>query len=584
MNKRILKTLSLSICICLLFTMTPVHVLGSSNVPATTSETDGTLPGDSEVPGTPGTDNPGNPDTSNPGNPDNPDTSDPDNPGDPGNPDNPNTGGSDDSETETPEDPVTPEPEPLKITGAMYKTNYTYVSWKSADSKATYNIYRSTKAKSGFKKIGTVSNKSGTVKFYDKAKKLTLGTTYYYQVKKVINKETVDTSNTVSVKIQILPPKNVKASITSANDVKLTWDKSSYATYYTIYRSTSKDGKYKKVGTSKTTSYTDKTPDAAKAYYYRIFARKNSGTANSKSSDTIAAYTKTAKPSVTVKYSSKAVNLSWKKVTRATIYYIYKENSSGKYVKIASTKSLKYKDTDVKENKSYSYKVRGVYTKDKKNIGGFYSSVARAYTGKIDPNKKMVALTFDDGPGIYTDDIVKCLNKYGGHATFFVVGNRVNTYKDELKFAYDSGNEIANHTYTHPTLTRLSTSKIKSEISKTDKAVKKITGQTPTLVRAPGGATNATVRKTVGKPFIYWSIDTLDWKHRNSKKTVNAVMKNVKDGDIILMHDIHKPTKTAALELIPKLKKAGYQLVTVSELAQYRGYKLKNGTTYYSLR
>ena len=130
----------------------------------------------------------------------------------------------------------------------------------------------------------------------------------------------------------------------------------------------------------------------------------------------------------------------------------------------------------------------------------------------------MVALTFDDGPGVYTDDIVDCLNKYGGHATFFVVGNRVNTYKKQLNYAYDSGNEIANHTYSHPILTTIGTSKIKSQISKTDKAVEKITGQKPTLVRAPGGATNKTVRKAVSKPFIHWSIDTLDWKHRNSKK------------------------------------------------------------------
>ena len=235
-------------------------------------------------------------------------------------------------------------------------------------------------------------------------------------------------------------------------------------------------------------------------------------------------------------------------------------------------------------NKAYYYKVRAIYKPDGAVFDGYLSNEIRVYTAKIDPSKKMVALTFDDGPGPYTDEIVDCLNKYGAHATFFVVGNRVNTYKNELKYAYDSGNEIANHTYTHPTLTKLSTSKMSSEVSKTDSAVKKITGEVPALMRAPGGATNSTVRKTIKKPFIYWSIDTLDWKHRNASKTVNTVMKNVKDGDIILMHDIHKATKTAALELIPKLQKAGYQLVTVSELAQYRGNNLKNGTTYYSFR
>ena len=92
------------------------------------------------------------------------------------------------------------------------------------------------------------------------------------------------------------------------------------------------------------------------------------------------------------------------------------------------------------------------------------------------------------------------------------------------------------------------------------------------------------VKKAVGKPLIQWSDDTLDWKTRSKSATVNYVMKNVQDGDIVLMHDLHEPTKEAALELIPKLKKKGYQIVTVSELAKYKGYDLKNGTVYFSFR
>lgn len=510
-----------------------------------------------------------------------------------------NTPGTDDStggETQKPEPEPTPEPEPepepepkpepkpLKITGGMYKTRYTYLKWTADDANAKYYIYRSTKKDSGFKKIATVSNKKGSIYFRNNKTKLTLGKTYYYKVKKILNNKTVDTSNTISIKIRVLPVTNAKATVNSSNDVKLTWTKSSYASYYTIYRSTSKDGEYKKITKATKTSYTDKTPSSGKAYYYKIYAHRKGVSAKSKSSEIIAAYTKTSKPKVAVKYTSSKVNLSWGKVTRATSYYIYKENSEGKYKKIAETKELKYVDNDVKADTAYRYKIYGVYKKDSKKIKGFASSVAYIYTGKIDPNKKMIALTFDDGPGPYTDEIVDCLNKNGARATFFVVGNRVNTYKEELAYAFNSGNEIANHTYSHPTLTTLSTSSIKSQISKTDKAVEKITGQKTTIARAPGGATNSTVRKAAGKPFIYWSIDTLDWKHRNSTKTINAVMNNVKDGDIILMHDIHKPTMQAALKLIPKLKKAGYQLVTVSELAKYRGYNLKNGTTYYKFK
>ena len=118
---------------------------------------------------------------------------------------------------------------------------------------------------------------------------------------------------------------------------------------------------------------------------------------------------------------------------------------------------------------------------------------------------------------------------------------------------------------------------------KTDEKVKNITGQSTIIMRPPGGAVNSTVKMAVGKPIIQWSIDTLDWKTRSKAQTVKTVMSQVEDGDIILMHDIHKPTMEAALELIPRLKKEGYQLVTVSELAEYCGYTLQNGNAYFSL-
>ena len=196
----------------------------------------------------------------------------------------------------------------------------------------------------------------------------------------------------------------------------------------------------------------------------------------------------------------------------------------------------------------------------------------------------MVALTFDDGPGKYTQEIVNCLEENDARATFFVLGCNVNNYKNAVKNADKIGCEIANHSYDHTILTRLSAQQVKKQMKDTDEKIKKITGSSTTLMRCPGGGVNKTVQNAVGKPVILWSIDTLDWKTRNTDKTISAVMNHVKDGDIVLMHDIHEPTKRAALYLIPQLKKEGYQLVTVSELAKYRGYKLKKGNIYYSLR
>jgi len=393
----------------------------------------------------------------------------------------------------------------------------------------------------------------------------------------------VTVSNTSSIRHYLLPVDNFKTTITSDNKVKLTWNKTSYATSYIIYRSSTKDGIYKQIATTQKTKYIDKNVVAAESYYYKIRAQeKNVRNTQGIASNTMAAYTKNTKPTVTAKYVSSKVTLSWEKLPKADKYYIYKLNPKGKYAKIGETVKLTYSDKNVSTDKYYSYKVRGVYSSSQKNILGFLSSVTKIYTNKIDPNKKMVALTFDDGPSIYTNDIITCLKANDAHATFFVIGNRISTYASEIKYAYDNGNEIANHTYTHSTLTDLRISAINSEVSKTDAAIKKITGEAPALIRAPGGTTNRTVRKAIDKPFIYWSIDTLDWKHRNSTKTVRTVMNNVKNGDIILMHDIHGPTRDAALKLIPKLKKAGYQLVTVSELAKYHDYNLKSSTTYYS--
>ena len=202
----------------------------------------------------------------------------------------------------------------------------------------------------------------------------------------------------------------------------------------------------------------------------------------------------------------------------------------------------------------------------------------------IDPNKPMVALTFDDGPGIYTSRLLDCLENNNAKATFFVVGTNAANYQSVMKRAFDLGCEIGNHTYNHPTLTRLSVADIQSQINRTNQYIKKATGSNATVMRPPGGAWNNTVKSAVGLPVILWSIDTRDWETRNAQSTINSVLKNVKDGDIVLMHDIHKQSVDAAEVIIPELVKRGYQLVTVSELAQYRGSGLSSGSVYYSFR
>ena len=235
--------------------------------------------------------------------------------------------------------------------------------------------------------------------------------------------------------------------------------------------------------------------------------------------------------------------------------------------------------------KYYFSPKNGKMVTGKKTISHYlcYFSEKGVLLRKIDKNKKMVALTYDDGPSIYTPRILKTLKENNSVATFFVVGNRVPMYSDTVKKAYDMGCEIGNHTYEHKSLPNLSETEVKRQISKTNKEVKKAIGEKPVIMRPTGGATNTNIKKWVGMPSIIWSVDTLDWKTRNADSTKRAVLDHVKDGDIVLMHDLYSATATASETIIPELVRRGYQLVTVSELAECRGGMKETGA-YYSFR
>ena len=193
----------------------------------------------------------------------------------------------------------------------------------------------------------------------------------------------------------------------------------------------------------------------------------------------------------------------------------------------------------------------------------------------IDPAKPMVALTFDDGPSTpVTTRILNSLEANGGRATFFMVGNRVPGTQAVVQRMNTLGCEVANHTYEHKYLTKVGDSGIRSQVGLTNQKIAEACGVTPTLVRPPGGFYNQASLDTLGSmgmAAIMWDIDTLDWKTRNAQNTINVVLNQVKDGDIVLMHDIYSTSADAAEVIIPELVNRGYQLVTVSEMAQYRG-------------
>lgn len=200
---------------------------------------------------------------------------------------------------------------------------------------------------------------------------------------------------------------------------------------------------------------------------------------------------------------------------------------------------------------------------------------------EIDPNKPMIALTFDDGPSKnYTPMILDVLKENDANATFFVLGSEVKKNKDILIRMVKEGNEIGNHSYNHNDLTSISDDELRQQLVGTDEFIEDITGHIPTVMRPPYGRVNDELNKKIYKPIILWSLDTRDWENRNTEKICSNILENVKDGDIVLMHDIHRTTEEAVEIVVPELVKRGYQLVTVSELNKYRNTTLMAGHTY----
>ena len=201
-----------------------------------------------------------------------------------------------------------------------------------------------------------------------------------------------------------------------------------------------------------------------------------------------------------------------------------------------------------------------------------------------DPNKKSVSITFDDGPnGNKTLELLNILAENKAHATFFMVGNRMDAYSTVVTTVHNSGNEIGSHTYNHCNLARTKIAKILEQEELTAQIYYDLTKDTFKLTRPPYGSINSKVKESLDTIFVTWNIDTEDWRYKDIEHIKNEVLNNVKDGDIILMHDSYDTTVEAVRELLPLLYLQGYQVVSVSELANLKGISLEKNTIYRSM-
>ncbi len=199
-------------------------------------------------------------------------------------------------------------------------------------------------------------------------------------------------------------------------------------------------------------------------------------------------------------------------------------------------------------------------------------------------DEKLVAITFDDGPGLYTSDLIDRLNERDVKATFFIVGSNAEYYPDVIKKAAESGHQIGNHSYDHSLLTKLSADEIQNEIDSTNKLLKQADGNDTHYLRPPYGEYNSDVASAANSPMVYWSVDTEDWKTLDSQAVYDSIMNNVYDGAIILCHDIYDTSCDGAIMAIDALKADGWTFVTVEELLTRRGINPENGVMYYDAK
>ena len=182
---------------------------------------------------------------------------------------------------------------------------------------------------------------------------------------------------------------------------------------------------------------------------------------------------------------------------------------------------------------------------------------------------KTIALTFDDGPGPYTEKLLDILDKYDAKATFFLIGSKVSARANTLRRMQSRGHQLGNHSWSHPELNKISTEQLSSEIDRTNEAIRQATGVKPSILRPPYGAVNGVVLEQLrlrNMSSILWSVDTRDWADRNSQIVCSRAVAGARPGAVILMHDIHQTSVNAVPCILSSLKQQGYSFVTIQRL------------------
>lgn len=400
--------------------------------------------------------------------------------------------------------------------------------------------------------------------------------------------------------------KNVTSIKTSYTAADLSWKKVSGADGYCIYQRADGEEEFalaKKVDKVRDSKITARLTGLQQATKYDIYvtAFKNHKKSMVESKEKAEVSLCTIPAPQTIGVASPDVGrllINWTENERAAGYKIQYVKGDGSDFTGAEIIDINDRtvNTQTIENleihEKYSVRVCSYISYNKEIIAGSWSDVQSVeiaekieMSGNIDPTRPMIALTFDDGPGYNSasDEILDVLEKYNARATFFMLGKNAADHPKNVKRKIELGCEIGNHTYDHNHYGSNVTAK---DIKKASDAIYKAGGVYPTAFRSPGGNTTNLIRKECKNEdmvLYYWSLDTQDWKYRDANKIYKKVMKNVEDGDIILMHEIYGSTAEAVEKLVPKLIEKGYQLVTCEELVKAKtGADPKAGQQYFN--
>lgn len=390
---------------------------------------------------------------------------------------------------------------------------------------------------------------------------------------------------TVSVVKSIAMSENTSSSIT------VSWHEVKGADGYHIYLSKNDGTVFEKVADvndGKTCSYQIENIESGDFYKINVTAYKifNDEKYEGEPAEEISAYSLPSAPDLSASSAEEGVlSAQWSEQKNAVSYELEyaKSDNFSDAVKEKLTENG-FMVEGLQPHDIYFVRVRSVMKAGSKKVYGDWSETCRVGIRKkpvmnpdIDPDKPLIALSFDDGPAFEyegcnsTMEILNVLEEHGARATFFMCGSRINDENTAcLKKEIELGCELGNHTYDHRNYGHKVTT---GDIVKSSNAIRDASGQLPTIFRCPGGIITQSIReecKKEGMPLAYWSVDTEDWKSQDPKKIYDEVMKHAYDGAIILMHDIYPTTAEAVKKIVPQLIEDGYQVVTISEMIAVR--------------